>query len=678
MSDAAIALAALSEQEYRKRIRAWTMYDWANSAFATTVLAAVLPIYYSSVAGATLPSEVVATAYWSIGLSVSMFLIALLSPLLGTISDVMRSKKLFLALFAGMGILGTALLVLVGTGDWILASILTVLGFIGWNASLVFYDALLPHVAKPEDQDNVSAQGYAMGYLGGGLLLILNVAMILLLPGTWGPRLSFVSVAIWWGVFTVPLLRNVPEPPGARGDIAIGENIVLGSFRHLIKRIQDISRYKELFKYFIAFLIYNDGISTIIGVAAIYGKELRFGTLELILALLLVQFVGIPYSLIFGRIANPAEKRRSLYAAFIALNLIVLPLGGVLGKLYLPANITGVTLPPYQNAGKNVGQGMHGPEAFSLEGGTWTDETVPAASQKVGGAMGFMAGEFAQVIKDTPYKLSGDSGAQASFAFNGQDVKLIYSSGPDRGQWAVAIDGKPVMDGDTGKPLVLDAYNAAVHYGASETFKADTAGKHSLTISNTGNANSASTGSLISLAGAEVLSPRRQNNLGLILGAVLGVEVLCAALAFLTQGVFKPFVERIDTKRAIILGLVFYMVIAFLGFILDSTIEFWFLAWMVAVVQGGSQALSRSLYASMSPSAKSGEFFGLFGVMDKFSSLIGPLVFAATGLYFGSSRPAVLSLIAFFVIGIWLLMSVDVEAGKRVAQEEDLASQSKK
>jgi UMF1 family MFS transporter len=192
----------IDEQEYRRRIRAWTMYDWANSAFATTILAAVLPVYFSQVAGATLPSAARATSYWSFGLSLSLLIVAILSPILGTVSDVMRGKKRFLAIFAGIGIAGTALLVLVGTGDWILASILAIIGRIGFNGANSFYDALLPHVARAEDRDQVSARGYAMGYLGGGLLLAVNVVMIQLLPGTWGARLSFLSVAIWWAAFS--------------------------------------------------------------------------------------------------------------------------------------------------------------------------------------------------------------------------------------------------------------------------------------------------------------------------------------------------------------------------------------------------------------------------------------------------------------------------------------------
>ncbi len=175
--------AGIDEATYKRRVWAWTMYDWANSAFATTILAAVLPVYYSQAAGATLPSPAIATAYWARGLSLSLFIVALLSPILGTISDVMRGKKRFLAFFAGLGILGTGLLVLVQTGDWLLASILFIVGRIGFTAANVFYDALLPHVARPDDQDRVSTRGYAMGYLGGGLLLAVNIVVFFIVGG---------------------------------------------------------------------------------------------------------------------------------------------------------------------------------------------------------------------------------------------------------------------------------------------------------------------------------------------------------------------------------------------------------------------------------------------------------------------------------------------------------------
>jgi UMF1 family MFS transporter len=499
-----VTSAPIDELEYKRRIRAWTMYDWANSAFATTILAAVLPIYYSQVAGATLPSPAIATAYWARGLSLSLLIIAILSPILGTISDVMRGKKRFLSVFVGMGILGTGLLILVDTGDWLLASILFIVGRLGFTGANVFYDALLPHVAREGDRDRVSTQGYALGYLGGGILLAVNVAMIQFIPGTWGARLSFLSVAIWWAIFSIPIFRRVPEPPAATAKLEEGQTVVGVSFQRLWATIIDIRQYRELFKFLLAFLIYNDGIGTIIGVAAIYGAELGFGAIELTLALLLVQFVGIPFSLIFGRLPSKGESRRPFYLAFILYNLILLPAAGILGARLLPHNMT--------------------------------------------------------------------------------------------------------------------------------------------------------------------------SNLGVIIGLILAVEAIGVLCAFISgKSLFSGLAERLDTKNSVLLALIVYAVIAVWGYFLNSVIEFWFLAWMVAMVQGGSQALSRSLYASMSPAAKSGEFFGLFGIMEKFSAIIGPLIFSAAVASFGSSRPAVLSIIAFFVVGGLLLAVVNVDEGRRIAQEEDAA-----
>ena len=655
------AVPGVEAQVYKRRIWAWTMYDWANSAFATTILAAVLPIYYSQVAGANLPSAAVATAYWSAGLSISLLIAAIISPILGTVSDIMRGKKRFLAIFAGIGIVGTALLVFVQTGDWVLASILGIIGRIGFNGANVFYDALLPHVAREEDRDRVSARGYAMGYLGGGVLLAINVYMIQAFPGTWGARLSFLSVAIWWAVFSIPLFLSIPEPPAATAPLKAGESVLRMSFKRLAETLKDIRQYKELFKYLIAFLIYVDGIGTIIGVAAIYGAELGFGSLELILALLLVQFVGIPYSLIFGSLPGRDERRRPFFLAFVLFNLVALPLVGIGSARLLPSAITGTPPPRFQETATAAGQGLLlASNSRILYTGDWETVTVPA--EQLGGNA------------DVDYFIATQPGASYSVTFNGQQVTIGYSTGPDHGIWAVEIDGSPLVDAGTGAPLTIDAYHPTSRYGLVETFQAASPGEHTLTVRNTVEKHPDSQGNAITLADIEILPPLRASNLGAIIGLVAGLQLVGLLLALLLgKALFSGLAKTIDTKRSILLALVIYTMIAIWGYFLDSVIEFWFLAWMVAVVQGGSQALSRSLFCAMSPASKSGEFFGLFGVMEKFAGILGPLIFAFAAATFSSSRPAVLSVVTFFIIGGFLLSRVDVNEGWRVAQAEDAA-----
>ncbi|MBP1701643.1 MAG: major facilitator superfamily transporter [Chloroflexi bacterium] len=648
----------IDEQQYKRRVWAWTMYDWANSAFATTILAAVLPIYFSQVAGANLPSATVATSYWSFGLSLSLLFIAILSPILGTISDIQRGKKRFLAIFAGIGILATAMLVLVSTGDWVLASIFGILGRIGFSGANTFYDALLPHVAREDDRDRVSARGYAMGYLGGGILLAINIVMIQVFPGTWGARLSFVSVAIWWAVFSIPLFRHVPEPPAATEKLAPGVGVVSASFKRLSETLKDIRQYRELFKYLLAFLIYNDAIGTIIGVAAIYGAELGFGSVELILALLLVQFVGIPYSLIFGRLPGTSH-RRSFYLAFVLFNLVALPLVGIAGARLLPADTSGAPGAPYPNTANASGQGIYTAEDPALTyQGSWQMVTVPA--DEIG------------ADQDVVYAATDQTTAEYRFAFNGQRIKITYSLGPQHGIWAVYLDGQPYLDPDSGEAFTIDGYNSTLRYEVTQTFQTQESGEHTLNLVNTEGRNPDSQGNVMSVGQVEVLPPARQSNLLFVIGLIVITELVGLALALLLgKPLFSGLAAKLDTQRSILLALVIYTVIAIWGFFLDSVIEFWFLAWMVAVVQGGSQALSRSLYAAMSPSYKSGEFFGLFGIMEKFSAIVGPLTFAAAGVIFGSSRPAVLSLVLFFIVGGYILMRVNVPEGKRVARQDD-------
>ena len=418
----------------RKEVFGWTMYDWANSAFATVAMAAVLPVYYVKVAAEGLPSNT-ATAYWGYTSAIALLIVALISPVLGAMADFSGAKKRYLTGFAFMGILGTALLYGVYTGDWLKASIFYIIGNVGFAGANVFYDGLLPHVAAPEERDMVSAAGYAMGYLGGGLLLAISLGLIMTAPDEkvgFFTRLSFLLTAIWWLVFTVPLWVWVPEPARRVLRHEKGLNPVQAGFGRLARTFHKVRRYNELWKFLLAFWLYNDGIGTIIKMATAYGAEIGIGSTDLIGTLLMVQFVGIPFSFLFGW------------------------LGG-----------------------------------------------------------------------------------------------------------------------------------------------------------------------------------------------------------------------KIGTKRAIYLALAVYTLISIGGYFMSAAWHFWLLGFAVATVQGGSQALSRSLFSQMVPKSQSAEFFGFFSVSSKFAGIFGPLLFGLVSQWMGSSRLSIVSIILFFILGGYLLTRVDEEEGMRVAQEDE-------
>ncbi|MGD2146737.1 MAG: MFS transporter [Anaerolineae bacterium] len=430
-----------SEQDrhYRKVINAWSMYDWANSAFVTTVMAAMFPPFYRAMVKAAGLGDANATAYWAYTTSIALLLVAILAPVLGAISDCSGRKKRFVAAFAALGIVATALFVFLGDDTYVLGSVLFILGNVGFAGANVFYESLLPHIAQKDDIDQVSTRGYALGYLGGGILLIVNVLWYMkpewfFMPGVgFALRASFFSVAVWWAVFSIPLLRHVPEPQVV---VREGEsrNAVRAGFQRLSRTFGQITRYRQLLIFLIAFWIYNDGIGTIIKMATAYGDEIGIGLTDMTIALAMMQFVGIPFSFGFGWLAR-----------------------------------------------------------------------------------------------------------------------------------------------------------------------------------------------------------------------------------------------RLGTKRSILLSLGVYTLIAVAGFFMQTAIHFYILAFAVGTVQGGSQALSRSLYGAMVPKSQSAEFFGFFSTSSKFAGIFGPLLFGVVSQIAGGSRLSIISLIVFFVVGGLVLTQVDEQEGIRLAKEADRA-----
>jgi UMF1 family MFS transporter len=243
-----------------------------------------------------------------------MVVVAVLGPLLGAMADRVACKKKLLAGFAGLGILSTGLMALVGDTDVLFASALYALGTIGVAGSIVFYDALLPAVAKEEELDRVSALGFASGYLGSVLLFVLQAAMIAK-PAAFGlasdlaaMRLSFLLTAVWWALFTIPILLKVPEPPAAGG--APGR--LLDGFRQLAGTFREAGRYKQLFLFLAAFWIYSDGIGTIMKLGTPFGLSLGVKETDLLLALILTQVIGVPCALGFGALAKRFGAKRMI------------------------------------------------------------------------------------------------------------------------------------------------------------------------------------------------------------------------------------------------------------------------------------------------------------------------------------------------------------------------------
>ncbi|MBT8492378.1 MAG: MFS transporter [Deltaproteobacteria bacterium] len=417
------------------------MYDWANSAFITTVVTAVFPIYFASLATAgDQMSKADATGKLSLTTTIAMAIGAVLAPILGAIGDRVPIKKKLLAAFLLIGAGATGAMYFLQAGRWVMAAWLFGVGNVAATCSFVFYDSLLPHIASRDEVDRVSTAGYALGYVGGGILLALQLAAIAN-PQWFGVgegsdavvRAVFVSVAAWWLFFSIPLFRRVPEPPTTVDSNAPRTAAIVGrSLVGLIQTLRELKHHRQALLFMFAFLIYNDGIGTIIRMAAIYGDEIGIESGILIQAILMTQFIGIPCSFAFG---------------------------GLAGKL--------------------------------------------------------------------------------------------------------------------------------------------------------------------------------------------------------------------GTKKAIFVGLSVYCLVSVLGYFMSEGWHFLLLAALVGMVQGGTQALSRSLFSSLIPKQKSAEFFGLFAVFERFAGVLGPLVFTLVIVALGSSRTAILSVIGFFIIGAFLLTRVDVEAGQAAAREAE-------
>ena len=314
-------------KENKRAVWSWAFYDWANSAYSTTVMAGFFPLFFKEYwADPHNPSQ--STFYLGMANSIASLVVAALAPLLGSVADQGSIKKKFLTFFAFLGVIMTGGLWMVAQGNWQMAVLFYVIATIGFASGNVFYDALLPGLASEERVDAVSSLGFGIGYLGGGLLFLVNVFMYLkpelfgIPDGATAIKLSFLSVAVWWAVFTIPLILFVPEPKNYE-NIDFNNAIRMG-WVQLVQTFKEIRNMKVVGTFLLAYWFYIDGVDTIIRMAVDYGMSLNFPGESLIIALLIVQFVAFPAALIYGWLASKIGAKTGIMVGITAYSFITL------------------------------------------------------------------------------------------------------------------------------------------------------------------------------------------------------------------------------------------------------------------------------------------------------------------------------------------------------------------
>jgi UMF1 family MFS transporter len=308
--------------KFNKKVVSWALYDFGNSAFSTTIMAGFFPIFFKMFWSNGV-DPVISTARLGTTISVSSLIIALLSPTLGVVADLKGVKKSFCLAFTLIGALACAWMAIIPMGDWWMAMIAYGVAMMAFNAGTVFYESLLPFVSTGRNLDFASSFGYAMGYLGGGILFLVNVLMHLfpesfgLKDGTVAVQVSFVTVGVWWLLFSIPLAKNVPEPEVIKNtDNAF--RLTQRSLRTLKNTLMDLVVEKNTLLFIVAYWLYIDGVYTVMAMAVDFGLAIGLQSKDLIVALLVTQFIGFPCAYFFGTITHKWGARKPiLFCIFI-------------------------------------------------------------------------------------------------------------------------------------------------------------------------------------------------------------------------------------------------------------------------------------------------------------------------------------------------------------------------
>lgn len=311
--------------KFSKAEKSWVLYDWANSAYTLTLTSTILPLYFKSVAEQSGVSAANSTAYWGYANSFYTLILAILAPILGTIADYKGFKKKFFTIFLCIGVTFTLFLSFIPPYMWMLLLVFYIFTAIGFSGANIFYDSFLVDVTTEERMDKVSTAGFAWGYIGSTIPFIVCMAIVILsqsklipLSTAGASKTSFVLTAIWWGVFTIPILKNVNQVYG----IDVEPNPVAKSFKRLGKTFRNIKHHKSLFMFLLAYFFYIDGVDTIIKMATSYGSDLGVSSTNLLIILLVTQFVAFPFALIYGRLAEKIGTKKMLYVGIIIYTFI--------------------------------------------------------------------------------------------------------------------------------------------------------------------------------------------------------------------------------------------------------------------------------------------------------------------------------------------------------------------
>jgi len=304
--------------KFTKSEKGWIMYDWANSAYTLVITTTILPLFFKAMTDQAGIAANESTAFWGYANSFATLIVALLAPILGTIADYKDKKKKFFSFALGLGVTFTALLTFVPSGNWIMLLSVYILTIVGYSGANVFYDAFLVDVSDTDKMDQVSSQGYAWGYIGSTIPFVVIAGLIFKhdlfgISEMFAMRIGFILTALWWGIFSLPMLKNVQQKYYIENE----PQIVKQSLKRIGKTLKNIKEHKVIFSFLIAYFFYIDGVGTIIKMAVVYGSDVGLSASTLIVVLLAVQIVAFPFAILYGQLAKKFGARKMIQFAIL-------------------------------------------------------------------------------------------------------------------------------------------------------------------------------------------------------------------------------------------------------------------------------------------------------------------------------------------------------------------------